>query len=80
MMVEGSDYFVYRVPFANRANPAMAVVNDDGTFDIYLNSLVDDDKLKTALRHELEHLEQNHFYDDSAISEIERQAKGGETS
>ena len=50
MVIEGADYFVYRIPFANRANPAMTVVNDDGTFDIYLNTLFDDARLAAAMR------------------------------
>lgn len=78
MMLEGSDYFVRHIKFANRANPAMTVVNDDGTFDIYLNTLFDDERLARALKHELMHLEGNDFYSDAPIDEIENHAKGGE--
>lgn len=78
MMLEGSDYFIRRINFANRANQAMTVVNDDGTFDIYLNTLFDDERLAKALKHELMHLESNDFYSDAPIEEIENHAKGVE--
>ena len=77
MVIEGADYFVYRIPFANRANPAMTFVNDDGTFDIYLNTLFDDARLARELRHELIHIEHDHFYSNAPIESLEREAKGG---
>lgn len=76
MLIKGSDYFIHRLPFANRANGAAIVPNDDGTFDIYLNTLCDDGRLKRELRHELAHLSLDHFYSDEDISSIELEACG----
>lgn len=71
------DYNVYQIKFPNRANKAMVFPNDDGTFDIYLNTLYPDDDLKEALRHELRHLESDHFYKEILnITEIEAEADG----
>lgn len=75
-MLEGSDYFVHRLPFANRANGAAIVPNDDGTFDIYLNTLCDDSRLMRELQHELVHLSRDHFYSEEDIASIEREAIG----
>lgn len=46
--------------------------NDDNTYDIYINSLICKEKQDAALKHELEHIAQNHLYDynDVAIDEL----------
>lgn len=75
-MIEGIDYFVRYVQFPNRANDGCVIVNDDGTFDIYLNTLYDMEHLKEKLQHELRHLENEHFYIDAPIALIEKQADG----
>lgn len=76
-MTEGIDYFVRYVQFPNRANDGCTVVNDDGTFDIYLNTLYTKEHLKNKLQHELNHLKHEHFYrDDLSIELIESQANG----
>lgn len=76
MMLEGADYFIHCFPFDNLANSAMTVMNDDGTFDIYLNTLLDDSRLALALRHELWHIEHDDFYSEAPIDDIESFAKG----
>ncbi len=75
-LIENVDYFLHYVQFPNRANPSMVFPNDDGTFDIYLNTLFDKDFLRRKLEHELEHLYDEHFYVDLPIETIERQADG----
>lgn len=75
-MIEGIDYYVHRVRFPNKANPAMSFPNDDGTFDIYLNTLYDDERLKKELEHELRHIQGEHFYVDIPIERAEAQAEG----
>lgn len=75
--VEGVDYWVYSVEFPNMASPSVAVSNGDGTFSIYLNSRFPPDKRSEGLRHELEHLEGEHFYrDDLELMELEAAADG----
>ena len=68
--VEGVDYWVYSLEFPNMASPSVAVSNGDGTFTIYLNSRCSPEARAAGLRHELEHLEGEHFYrDDLELSE-----------
>ena len=75
-LVENADYFVRYLRFPNRANPSMVFVNDDGTFDIYLNTRFDKEFLREKLEHELRHLRDEHFFVDLPIQTIERQADG----
>lgn len=76
-MVEGVDYRLYYVEFPNRANPALSVLCDDGTADIYLNTLYDEERLRLELQHELRHLKDEHFHVEGvSIERAERQADG----
>lgn len=75
--VEGVDYWVRLVEFPNMASPSVAVSNGDGTFTIYINSRFSPERRAAGLRHELEHLEGEHFYrDDLELSELEAAADG----
>lgn len=73
--LEGVDYWVRLVEFPNMASPSVAVSNGDGTFTIYVNSRFSPEKRAEGLRHELEHLEGEHFYrDDVELAELEAAA------
>lgn len=75
--IEGVDYWVRLVEFPNMASPSVAVSNGDGTFTIYINSLYSPERRAEGLRHELEHLEGEHFYrDDLELEDIEAAADG----
>lgn len=76
-MIEGVDYFLKWVRFPNLANPALTVVNDDGTFDVYLNTLYSREYLLNALNHELMHLKAEHFYVNVPARTAEKQANTG---
>ena len=68
------DYFVRLVELPRTVN-GVTLPNDDGTFDIYLNSLLTEDEQRTALEHEIEHIIQDHFYNDvKPIRQIEAEA------
>lgn len=75
-LVEGVDYRLYYVKFPNRANPALSVLCDDGTADIYLNTRYDEERLREELAHELRHLQSQHFFVDIPVERAERQADG----
>ena len=75
-LIEGVDYHLYYLDFANRANPALSVLNDDGTADVYLNTLYDRERLRQELEHELRHLREQHFHVDISLDRAERQADG----
>lgn len=71
-----SDYYIRRLPFPNRSVKAATFPNDDGSFDIYLNTLYPASVQEAALRHELEHIRLGHFYSDKPIREKENEADG----
>lgn len=68
------EYFVRCVKLPPRIEGA-TVPNDDGTFDIYINSVFNEKKRSEILAHELRHIEGGHFYNDVLpVREIERLA------
>ena len=70
-----NDYYVRLVPLP-RAVEGVTIPNDDGTFDIYINSSLSQTKQDAALQHELRHLKAEHFYREMPIERMERQAEG----
>jgi hypothetical protein len=75
--IEGVDYWVRQRPFPCTTIYAWAVSLGDGTFDIWLNTRVSEAKRLSGLRHDLKHLEDNHFYrDDISLAEKENIAWG----
>ena len=76
-LIENVDYFVRVVHFPNRATPAQVWVNDDGTFDIYVDDLATD--IDAAVAHELTHIRNDHFYDDiRPVANLEEEANAKE--
>ena len=71
-----ADYYIRLLRFPNRSVKAATFPNDDGTFDIYLNTLYPEGELRDALKHELRHIELGHFYSDKSILQKEREADG----
>ena len=53
--------------------------NDDGSFDIYLNSHLSKTRQNEILNHELNHIRRDHFYNDiKPLRQIEQEADGVE--
>ena len=50
--------------------------NDDGSFDIYINSRLSPAMQQETLEHELRHIRHDHFYLSVPVSRMERQADG----
>ena len=69
------DYYVRLVPFPATVEGAV-VPNNDGSFDIYINEALSEERRRQTLEHELSHLRREHFYLDIPIDRIERQADG----
>ena len=46
--------------------------NNDTTFSIYINQNLSDDQKRKALKHEIEHIENDDFYNGKDIEEIEK--------
>lgn len=70
------EYYIRRLPFPNRSVRAATFPNDDGTFDIYINTLLSESEQQRALEHELRHIRLGHFYSDAPLSEKEAEADG----
>lgn len=71
-----TEYYIRRLDFPNRSVKAATFPNDDGSFDIYLNTLYPEPVQEAALRHELEHIRLGHFYSEKPIREKENEADG----
>ena len=69
------DYYVRHVSLP-RTVEGVSIPNDDGTFDIYINSNLPPAKQDAVLRHELRHLKAGHFYLEMPIASMEKQAEG----
>lgn len=59
-LICGIDYFVRYIPLPYHIGGA-STVNDDGTYNIYLNSRLYADKQWKAFLHELTHCEAGHL-------------------
>ena len=62
----GSNIFVRMIPIP-KAVRAVTLPNEDGTFDIYINSNLPDELQQKALEHELGHIRKDHFYNDDPV-------------
>lgn len=64
-----ADYYVRMVELPINVK-GVTVKNSDGSFDIYINSLLCPDKVQEALIHELKHVKKDHLYDDIKSIEV----------
>lgn len=69
------DYYVRFVELPRRVE-GVTVPNNDGSFSVYINSLLTEPQRRRVLEHELEHIEKEHFYVDMSVSRMEKQADG----
>lgn len=76
-MIEGVDYFVRFVRFPNRSTPGQVWLNEDGTFDIYIDERLSEEESVIVFIHELQHLQLDHFYCPLDIRTVELQADRG---
>ncbi len=49
----------------------LTVKDENGDYNIYLNSDIPDEKRVNAFRHELEHIKHGHFYSYSDVVSLE---------
>lgn len=54
----------------------VTIPNDDGTFDIYINSLLSEDRKQNRLQHEIKHIQKDHFYKEKSVALCEMEANG----
>ena len=72
-------YYVRYIKFPYSIN-GCTVPGNDGSFTIFINSLLSESIQREALRHELRHVSLDHFYSDEEIADIEAQARGEASS
>ena len=70
-----TDTYVRLVSLPTRVE-GVTLPNDDGSFDIYINSRLSPLRQQETLEHELRHIRHEHFYLDMDIRRMERQADG----
>ena len=70
-----TDTFVRLVPLPIKVE-GVTLPNDDGSFDVYINSRLSPARQQETLEHELRHIRQEHFYLDLDVARMERQADG----
>lgn len=71
MALDGSDFFVRVIDFPTCTCGGMVMPNDDGTFSVYINAKVSADQQRRAYRHEVNHIENDDFYNGKSIREAE---------
>ena len=64
-----ADYYVRMVELPINVE-GVTVKNSDGSFDIYINSLLCPEKVQEAFIHELNHVKKDHLYDDIKSIEV----------
>lgn len=69
------DYYTHSVALPITVE-GVTIPNDDGSFDIYINSALPEEKRASVLEHELRHIRLEHFYLDMPVELMERQADG----
>ena len=70
-----TDTYVRLIPLPPKVE-GVTLPNDDGSFDIYINSRLSPARQQETLAHEMRHIRHEHFYLDMPISRMERQADG----
>lgn len=74
------DYYVRFLPFPNRAARAATLLNDDGSYDIFINTLFPESVQRRALEHELRHIRFGHLSDGESVALLEAAARGESVS
>ena len=65
-------YYVREVTMPFEVKGVVTPNAEDDGFNIYINSRLSDDQKRKALKHEIDHIENDDFYNDKPIEEIER--------
>ena len=68
------------LPFPNRAARAAVMPNDEGSYDILVNTLYPEEAQRLALEHELEHLRREHLSRGDSVVLLEAEARGEEAA
>lgn len=67
------EFYMRRIKLPSDVEAAV-LPNDDGTFDIYVNSELPEEKQREAFAHEVRHIKLDHLYNNDPVSVNEREA------
>lgn len=68
------DYFVRTIKLPGSIK-GITCPHEDGTYSVYINSDLSEGCTRKTLKHELNHIEKDHFYDDvKSIEAVEAEA------
>ena len=73
-ILEGVDYFVRVVPFPVPVGE-MVAMNEDGTYNVYLNADYMGEDMRRHFLHGLNHIKNDDLYGDKEIIDIEEDLK-----
>lgn len=76
MTTPDPDLYIRFLPFPNRAARAAVMPNDQGSYDILVNTLYPEEAQRLALAHELEHLRLEHLNRGESAVLLEAEARG----
>ena len=72
-MIEDVDYFVRVVDFPKGVNRiGFVLLNDDGTYSVYINAKASEAQKRKAMRHEYAHMACDDMHGDKDIRNIEK--------
>ena len=74
----GGEVFVRIIPLPMRVG-AVVLPNDDGTYDVYISSHLDQKQREQKLAHELRHVAGQHFYRELDVTVAEDEANAEKT-
>ncbi len=67
-----NDIFIRQAEFPSRVK-AMTVMDENGDYNIYVNSALSHDQAKKAYLHELQHIDKKHFDQDISVVQAENE-------
>ena len=71
MKVPEEEYIVRLIELPYKVK-GMTVCDENGFYNIYINSLLSPEIQAETLRHEMTHIKENDFYNDKTIEECEK--------
>jgi hypothetical protein len=72
-VIENADYFVRVIQFPKGVNRVgIVLLNEDGTYSVYLNSRASEAQKRKAMRHEMRHMANDDMFGDKDILQIEK--------
>jgi len=74
MTIEGADYYIRLIDLPYSIG-GFITPNDDGTYNVYLNARLSAEKNLDTFFHEVEHIENDDFYNGLPLELIEERAR-----